>query len=59
MDFVLNDPDRNPLVWLGVYDETYRRSDGEWRISRSTLNFLWPDRHTADGFPGAFPAPRP
>jgi hypothetical protein len=32
----------NPLYWLGVYDERYRRGDGGWRISKQSLNFVWP-----------------
>jgi hypothetical protein len=31
----------NPLKVLGVYDETYRRVDGTWRMSSMTLRFKW------------------
>jgi hypothetical protein len=30
-----------PLKVLGVYDETYRRVDGTWRMSSMTLRFEW------------------
>jgi hypothetical protein len=40
----------NPLYWLGVYDEQYRRADGTWRISKQSLNFVWPQRMLNDGF---------
>ena len=45
LDFVTGDMMReggNPLCWLGVYDERYRRADGRWRISKQSLNFVWP-----------------
>lgn len=52
-------PDKNPMVWLGAYDEAYRKIGGAWKISRSSLQFMWPERHLTAGFPGAvFPDPR-
>jgi len=30
-----------PLRVLGVYDETYRRVDGTWKMSSLTLRFKW------------------
>ena len=53
LDFVTGDMMReggNPLYWLGVYDERYRRADGRWRISKQSLNFVWPQRMLNDGF---------
>ncbi|MDP6376534.1 MAG: nuclear transport factor 2 family protein [Pseudomonadales bacterium] len=47
--------DENPLIYLGVYDEEYRKVDGRWLISRCTLQFLWPERETSSDFPGTFP----
>ncbi len=44
--------DENPLIWLGLYDEAYRKVDGAWKISRSSLQFMWPKRHLTEGFPG-------
>ncbi len=46
------DPKVNPMIWLGVYDEAYARVDGQWRIGRSSLQFMWPERHLTAGFPG-------
>jgi hypothetical protein len=40
----------NPLYWLGVYDERYRRRESGWRISKQRLNFIWPQRMLNDGF---------
>lgn len=53
IDLMLDgDADKNPMVWLGLYDEAYRKVDGKWKISRSSLQFLWPKRHVTEGFPG-------
>jgi ketosteroid isomerase-like protein len=46
------EPEKNPMVWLGVYDESYRKIGGAWKIGRSSLQFLWPQRHITPGFPG-------
>jgi hypothetical protein len=35
-------PDPNPLLLLGLYADEYRRIDGEWRITRTTLEVVWP-----------------
>lgn len=48
--------DKNPFIYLGVYDEDYRKVDGRWLIARCSLQFFWPERHISDGFPGVFPA---
>ncbi|QEI08519.1 nuclear transport factor 2 family protein [Pigmentiphaga aceris] len=37
-------PDPNPLLLLGLYADEYRRIDGEWRITRSRLEVVWPQR---------------
>ena len=52
LDFSLGEPTTNPIIWLGVYDEDYRLVAGEWRIARSSLQFLWPERHVTAHFPG-------
>ena len=51
-------PEQNPLLWLGIYDETYRKEEGTWKISRCSLQFLWPQRHVTPEFSEEFP-PRP
>lgn len=47
--------DQSPFIWLGLYDEEYRRVDGKWLIARTTLQFLWPEKHLTGDFPGTFP----
>ncbi len=34
----------NPLFYLGIYQDEYRKVDGKWLISRVRLEFLWPER---------------
>lgn len=34
----------NPLLYVGVYEDEYRKIDGTWLISRVRLSFLWPER---------------
>jgi hypothetical protein len=48
-------PTENPLLWLGIYDEAYRKEDGCWKIARCSLQFLWPERHLSPGFSLEFP----
>jgi len=55
LDFVAGKmarPGGNPLYWLGVYDEEYRKVSGAWKIARQSLNFVWPERLLNEGFPG-------
>ena len=52
IDLAMGDPEKNPLIWLGVYDEAYRKEGSVWRISRSSLQFMWPKRHLTANFPG-------
>jgi SnoaL-like domain len=55
MDWVTTKPaNESPLLWLGVYDEEYRKVDGRWKIARTSLQFLWPRREISAGFPGNF-----
>ena len=37
-------PDPNPLLLLGLYADTYQRIDGEWRITHTRLEVVWPER---------------
>lgn len=37
-------PDPNPLLLLGLYADQYRRIDGEWRITSTRLEVVWPER---------------
>jgi hypothetical protein len=52
IDLSMGDPEKNPLIWLGVYDEAYRKIGGAWKIQRSSLQFMWPQRHLTADFPG-------
>ena len=38
-------PDPNPLLLLGLYADEYRRIDGQWRITRTCLEVVWPQRN--------------
>lgn len=35
-------PDPNPLLLLGIYADEYTRIDGEWRITHTRLEVVWP-----------------
>lgn len=51
IDLMVNRPaDQNPIIWLGLYDEEYRKVGGDWKISRSSLQFMWPQRNLSEGF---------
>lgn len=54
MQFLLNEQgsDKDPLVLVGIYADEYRRIDGEWLISRTRLDVLWPKPDFAGGEPG-------
>ncbi|MFN3232080.1 MAG: nuclear transport factor 2 family protein [Alphaproteobacteria bacterium] len=34
----------NPLILFGIYDDDYRKVFGQWKISRTRIDFLWPNR---------------
>ena len=34
----------NPLLFLGIYEDDYRKIDGQWLIAYTKLHFLWPAR---------------
>lgn len=40
-------PDPNPLLLLGLYVDEYARINGEWRITRTRLEVVWPERSDA------------
>lgn len=35
----------NPLILYGIYDDLYKKIDGNWLIHRTRIDFLWPKRH--------------
>ena len=41
----------NPLLLLGVYADEYRRVDGQWLISRTRLDVVWPQPNVGGGAP--------
>ena len=41
LDLVLGPGDESPLKVVGIYDEDYVKVDGEWKMARLTLEFLW------------------
>jgi len=41
-------PDPNPLLLLGLYADEYKRIGGEWRISHSRLEVVWPEQDAGE-----------
>jgi len=42
------DPDKNPVMICGLYDDTYVKKDGRWLIDQSRVHFAWPKREYED-----------
>ncbi len=38
----------NPLILFGIYDDVYQKVDGQWKIHRSRIDFLWPNREVGE-----------
>ncbi|MBP39949.1 MAG: hypothetical protein CL726_11695 [Chloroflexi bacterium] len=38
----------NPLILYGIYDDIYKKVDGEWYIHRTRIDFLWPKRDVGE-----------
>jgi len=56
LDFDLTrSADKNPLLWLGLYEDRYVRTTEGWRIATMRLSFFWPQRLVDEHFPGDFP----
>ena len=34
----------NPLTLFGIYDDIYKKVEGDWKIHRTRIDFLWPKR---------------
>ena len=45
-------PDENPFLWFAVYDEDYVKKGDDWKIKRSSIHFLWPEKHLDPKFIG-------
>jgi hypothetical protein len=48
LDLNLEQGNKDPLYLFGVYDDLYKKIDGQWLIHRTRIDFLWPDRHIMD-----------
>ncbi len=46
LDLNLLKGNENPLNLFGIYDDVYRKIDGQWLIHRTRIEFLWPRRET-------------
>ena len=33
----------NPLLYIAIYEDQYRKTAGAWKIQRTQLHFLWPE----------------
>ncbi len=52
VDTVTAEADRNPLLLLGIYDDEYKKVNGGWKIHRTRIDFVWPERSVVGGVPG-------
>jgi len=48
-----------PFICFGLYDESYEKVTGAWKLARVSLQYFWPERQLTEGFPGQFPPGRP
>tara|TARA_B100000676_G_C17849211_1_gene717140 strand:- start:205 stop:681 length:477 start_codon:yes stop_codon:yes gene_type:complete len=44
IDLMVAEGVENPVGLLGIYDDAYRKVDGQWLIERTRIDFLWPER---------------
>jgi hypothetical protein len=44
LDLNLMESSENPLTLFGIYDDVYRKVEGQWLIARTRIDFLWPRR---------------
>lgn len=52
LDFNFCGLTEDPLGCIGVYDDLYKKVNGKWKIHRTRLDFLYPDRIITGGQPG-------
>lgn len=52
LDFNFCGLTEDPLGCIGIYDDLYHRVNGVWKIHRTRLDFLYPDRNITGGIPG-------
>ena len=41
----------NPVVLYATYENDYRKVDGAWKIARSEIAFIWPERLVPETYP--------
>lgn len=44
--------ENSPLLLIGAYDDEYKKVTGTWKIYRTRIDYLWPQREMVGGFPG-------
>ena len=47
LDETASKADPNPLLLLGLYADEYRRINGQWRITHTRLEVVWPQRNSS------------
>lgn len=49
VDMLTSHADKSPLRLFGIYDDVYKKAEGAWKIHRTRLDFVWPNRHITSG----------
>lgn len=44
MEFTTREGETSPPRNFGVYHDRYRKEDGVWKIARTSIDLLWPNR---------------
>jgi SnoaL-like domain len=44
-----------PVVWYAMYENEYKKIEGDWKISRSVIQWIWPKRIVSEDLPRPFP----
>jgi hypothetical protein len=44
VDVLTTHGDKPPFRLLAIYDDTYNKLEGNWKICRTRIDFLWPAR---------------
>jgi hypothetical protein len=47
LDLNLFEGNENPLALFGIYDDVYRKVEGQWLIAKTRIDHLWPRRDYA------------
>lgn len=46
-DLFTTEGNETPLGLYGIYDDVYKKIEGEWLIYRTRIDFLWPKRQVS------------